>query len=204
MKTFYTTIASVLLVIGILVYKVNASSPQLTVQSTDHVLGNRDASVVVYEFSDYECPYCQQHHATLQKLLEKYPQKIAWVYKHFPLSMHIHGKEKAEAAECVAEIGGNTAFWTFSDLLFASGTDTPLSELNSLAKKAGVDGSKFDSCVASGRHASTVTAQQKLGESLGIQGTPGNIIINSRTGEQKFVSGALPLDQFSALIEGFL
>jgi protein-disulfide isomerase len=199
-------ISCVLLFIGFLYVRIaRASSPiQLNITASDHIQGSPDAPIAIYEFSDFECPFCKDHHETLSELIKKYPEKIVWVYKHFPLSMHPHGQEKAEASECVAEYAGNTGFWTFAELLFTSGTETPLSDLPALAKKAGVKSVDFNSCITSSRHTQKVATDQKLGTFLGVQGTPGNIIVNTRTGERKFISGALSIDQLTPIIEGML
>ena len=203
-----TVIAGVVILIGLLFNHVYASerlfqsaSTTLQVQKTDHIRGNPDAGIIVFEFSDYECPYCKQHHETLQNVVQGSNGTIAWVYKHFPLSMNGNGQLKAEASECVGELGGNDAFWAFADSLFESGTDTPTSELGTLAAKVDIDMTKFDTCLASRRYTQKVNADRQLGTSLGVQGTPGNIIVNMKTGKQQFISGALPEDQLIAVIE---
>lgn len=203
---FISVICCVLLFIGFLYVRIaRASSPiQLNITASDHIQGSHDAPIAIYEFSDFECPYCKEHHETLSELINKYPNKIVWVYKHFPLSMHPHSQEKAEASECVAEYAGNDGFWHFTELLFASGTETPLSDLPALAKKAGANITDFTSCISSGRYSQKIMTDQNLGTSLGVQGTPGNIIVNTRTGERTFIPGALPVDQLSPIIEGML
>jgi protein-disulfide isomerase len=50
---------------------------------TDHFRGNAKAKVVMIEYSDYECPYCNKFHPTMIELLKKYPNDIAWVYRHY-------------------------------------------------------------------------------------------------------------------------
>lgn len=86
------------------------------VTADDHIIGSMDAPIVIVEYSDYECPYCKVFHATLQKMATESNGEIAWVYRHWPI--HQNSFDKLMAAECVAEIKGNDAFWKYSDLLF--------------------------------------------------------------------------------------
>ncbi|MCE9517516.1 DsbA family protein [Candidatus Nomurabacteria bacterium] len=82
----------------------------------DHVLGNPEAVITLIEYSDYECPYCKQFQPTLQQIVESSNGNVKWIYRHYPL--HQGSFEKLVAADCVAKIKGNDAFWAYSDLLF--------------------------------------------------------------------------------------
>jgi len=86
------------------------------VTAEDHIIGNINAPIVIVEYSDFECPYCKAFQATLQKMTSESNGNIAWVYRHWPI--HQNSFEKLVAAECVAKIKGNDAFWKYSDLLF--------------------------------------------------------------------------------------
>jgi hypothetical protein len=86
------------------------------VTSEDHIIGNIDAPIVIIEYSDYECPYCKGFQATIKQITNESNGKVAWVYRHWPI--HQNSFAKLVAAECVAKIKGNDAFWKYSDLLF--------------------------------------------------------------------------------------
>lgn len=87
------------------------------VTQDDHIRGNIDAKVVIIEYSDYDCPFCSRFHLSMSAIADKYdPSEVAWVYRHFPLeSLHPNAPVIAQAAECVAKVAGEEAFWTFTD-----------------------------------------------------------------------------------------
>jgi protein-disulfide isomerase len=90
------------------------------ISEKDHVRGDRDAQIVLIEYSDFQCPFCSRFHPTAQQVVEEFNGQVMWVYRHFPLdSIHPVARKAAEASECVAELGGNDAFWNFVDTIFA-------------------------------------------------------------------------------------
>jgi predicted DsbA family dithiol-disulfide isomerase len=88
-------------------------SPQT---ENDHVYGNSNALVTVIEYSDFECPYCKTFHATMKKIVDESNGQVKWIYRNFPLRQTSF--EKLIAAECVAKIKGNDAYWQYTELLF--------------------------------------------------------------------------------------
>lgn len=85
-------------------------------EPNDHVLGDANADITMIEYSDFECPYCKQFQPTLEKIMVDYSPRVRWIYRTWPL--HQNSFEKLVAAECVAKLKGNTAFWKYGDLLF--------------------------------------------------------------------------------------
>ena len=173
--------------------------------SRDHILGNPSAPITLIEYSDFECPFCKRFHPTVTKLLENNPDKLRWVYRHFPLGFHNPGAQKqAEASECVAEIGGNEAFWQFSDLIYkrtkSNGTGFPLEQLQPLAEEIGINGEAFAACVTSGRMASRVQQDIDNGTSIGVSGTPAAFLLNTN-GEIRVVAGAQPLAELQRMVD---
>lgn len=175
----------------------------------DHIRGNPQAPLALIEYSDFECPYCKRFHETPKKLLEAHKDQLNWVYRHYPLPFHNPGAQKqAEAAECAAELGGNDAFWRYTDALYertkAGGKGFPLEQLAPLAAELGLDQPSFAQCLESGRHADRVKADTEEGAAVGITGTPGSILLNTKTGEVRLLSGALPEATFNAAIAELL
>lgn len=89
----------------------------------DHIQGNPNAPVKIIEYSDYECPYCKAFQPILEKVVTESNGNVAWIYRHWPI--HQNSLAKLEAAECIAKIKGNDAFWKYSDLLFGLLNPTP-------------------------------------------------------------------------------
>jgi protein-disulfide isomerase len=122
--------------------------------SKDHIRGNKNARIALIEYSDMECPYCKAVHPTYKQIIDQYGDKVMWVYRHFPLDFHANAMKQAEASECVAEIGGEDAFWKYVDAIYdrtqSGGQGFPLSELGPLAAEIGVNQGRFQACLDSG------------------------------------------------------
>ena len=86
------------------------------VTAEDHIIGSIDAPIIIIEYSDFECPYCKAFQTTLKQVVADNNGNVAWVYRHWPI--HQNSFAKLVAAECVAKIKGNDAFWKYGDLLF--------------------------------------------------------------------------------------
>lgn len=143
------------------------------------VMGEEDAPVTIIEFGDYQCPGCRQF-ATLTK-----PQIVLdfvddgeakFVFYDFPLtSIHGHAFLAARAARCAE---AQDRFWDYHDELFANqaqwsaSSGPPVGDFVRYAEDLGLDEGRFESCLRSDRFADVVTANMRLGEELGVGGTP--------------------------------
>ena len=178
------------------------------VSERDHIRGNPNAKLVVIEYSDFDCPFCKTFHSTMQAIADEYGPSgnVAWVYRHFPLtSLHPSAAYIAEASECVAQIGGNDAFWKFADLVFAERSinePTNVTRLPEFAEIAGVSESDFESCMESGRGKEKVQADAQNAVATGGRGTPHSIIL---VGDQTLlINGAQPYEVVKQMIDGLL
>jgi protein-disulfide isomerase len=175
-----------------------------SVTSSDHVRGNVNAKATLVVYSDLECPFCKSFHPTIQKLLETYRDKIRLVYRHFPLSFHANAQKEAEASECIAELGGNDAFWKYVDAIFerttSNGTGFALEKLGSLAAELGVNQEQFQSCLDSGKYEQLVKDQIADGTAAGVSGTPSTFVIDSK-GNSQILVGAQPIEAFKIEID---
>lgn len=174
----------------------------------DHIRGSADAKIAVVEYSDFECPFCKRVHPTLQTIVDTNKGKVMWVYRHYPLPFHANAAKEDEAAECAAELGGNDAFWKYADGIFAkttsNGTGFALDQLVPLAKEIGLNEKKFKECLDSGKYAKHVQEDVAAGSAAGVSGTPGNFVVDLKTGKNIIVSGAQPLSSFQRVIDAIL
>ena len=175
----------------------------------DHVYGNPSAPFSIIEYSDYECAYCKRFHPTVKELIEAFDGEINWVYRHFPLAFHNPAaQKKAEAAECAGELGGNEVFWKFSDVLYergqTGGKGFDIAQLTPFAVEVGLDKQAFEDCLSSGKFKMRVEEDFDEGTRIGITGTPGNILLNNKTGAVEVVHGAQPLSTLKARVEKLL
>ena len=153
------------------------------VRVSDHIRGDLNAPVTIVEYADFQCPFCQQMHASLQTAVQD--GRIRWVYRHFPLSsIYPLAFKEAEAAECA---GAQGKFWEYADALFAAQARLDSShaldqELVSLAEGINADPAALKGCLDSQQFTQNVKNQMREGEALQISGTP-TIFINSKRHE---------------------
>ncbi len=182
------------------------------VSDADHIQGSRDAEITIVEYSDFECPYCSKFHETMEQVMAEYGStgKVAWVYRHFPLDqLHNEARPAAEASECVAELGGDEAFWKFAKLSFANSPSSLSSEnlkLNAVA--TGVDEGQFNTCVEEGRYKEKVEENYQSGLELAKNdtnfGTPYSVVISKKDGTQVTIPGAQSFAVLKQLIDTVL
>lgn len=156
------------------------------------IRGSSDAPVVLIEYADYECPFCQQVQPVLDKLEADFKGRMAFVYKDMPLdALHPHAEKAAEASRCAKM---QDKYWEYHDLLFKTkGLEVP--QLKAEAAQLGLDTTAFDKCLDSGEQAGAIKSVEDEAMQLGLQSTPA-FFLNGR-----FFLGSLSYDQIRKLIE---
>jgi protein-disulfide isomerase len=184
------------------------TGPVRPVDENDHIRGNPNAPIVIVEYSDYDCPFCKSYHETMNTVMDEYGTtgQVAWVYRHFPIEqLHPNAPGIALASECVADLGGNDAFWTFSDLVFGErerNAQTNVTKLGDYAVQAGVEESAFDSCVEEQRFTDNVDEDFADAANAGAKGTPYSLVLVG--GQQGVINGAQPYESVKQIIETLL
>lgn len=177
------------------------------VTAEDHIRGSIDAPLVIVEYSDTECPFCKVFHNTMKEVLNLYGNKVAWVYRHFPIpQLHQLAVKEAEATECAAELGGNEGFWNYIDEVFErtnSNDSLNPSELPKIALAIGLNQTEFNDCLSSGRHNDTVQDMMEEAVKAGARGTPYSVII-SKDGTKTVINGAEPLGSIRIKLDNLL
>jgi predicted DsbA family dithiol-disulfide isomerase len=125
--------------------------------------------VVMVEFADFECPFCQKIAPMLDATWEKHQADVLFVYKFLPLAMHPHGEISARAAIAAANQG---KFWPMHDLLFANQKALERPDLDKYAQQLGLDMQKFKADFDSDATTQRIAADRALADQLGIRGTP--------------------------------
>ncbi len=178
------------------------------IQAESTIQGNKDAKISWIEYSDVQCPYCAKLHneGTPKTVSEKYGENLNIIFQHFPLDFHDQAQKGAEVLECIAEQKADVLY-TVIEALYKKypKQDATVEGIKDIAAENGVNKETLTSCIDSGKFTEKVKNQMKVGQEVfGITGTPGNIIINTETGEYEVISGAYPASAFEAIIDKML
>jgi len=157
------------------------------------VRGNPKAKVMIVEFSDFQCPYCQRAEVTLKSVLAKHGDAVAVSYRDMPL-MNIHpmAMGAAQAGRCAGEQG---KFWELHDAMFADQAGLDHDGLLAKAKKLSLDEKRFEACLASEKYKAQIQQDSQEASHFGISGTPA-FFING-----VFLNGAQPESAFESIIK---
>jgi len=197
---------------GLIIYS-RASNPTADVSSIDtnaviaasdasgqigeHVYGKADSKVIFVEYGDFQCPSCGAAHPQIKSVIEEYKDKIAFVYRNFPLTT-IHPNARVAAAT-VEAAGLQGKYWEMHDLVFESQSEwESLSATDRTAKftdyavQLNLDKDKFVTDLASSAVGKKISFDQAIGKKVGVSATPAFYI----NGEQ------LPESVASAVVQG--
>lgn len=162
----------------------------------DPVKWPKDAKVTFIEVSDFQCPFCSKfHNQSYKKLVEKYWDKVKFVFKNLPLSFHPHAQKAAEAWLCANK---QWKFWEMHDKMFENQKDLSIASYKKWAWELWMDQAKFDKCLDSWETVDQVKAHADQAWAFWIQWTPW-IFVND-----KFVNWAYPYATFEKLIDAEL
>jgi hypothetical protein len=138
--------------------------------------GAPGATVVIAEWADFECPACDAARTVLDGMLEKYPNDVRLVFKHFPLSMHPNAEKAARAAVAAQK---QNKFWEMHEILFENQTELSPENVEKLAREVGLDMKRFAQDRDSEATADSVAKDRKQGETLDLKSTP-SVFVNGR------------------------
>lgn len=172
-------------------------SKELKINNNDHIKGNKQAKVVLIEYSDFQCPACAFYSPIVKQLSKEYNNKIAIVYRHFPLPQHGNAKITAYAAEAAGKQG---KFWEMNLLLFEKQkewSEKPNVEqiLSDYAKSLNINLEKFKNDLDNQEIKEKVENDLASGERLNLEATP-TFFLN---GEQ--IKAPPKYQEFKKLIE---
>jgi protein-disulfide isomerase len=155
--------------------------------------GARSPKIVIVEFADFACPYCQASFPVLREIGTKYNDSVRIYYRDFPL--HDESLDLAMAARCANEQG---LFWQMHDKLFQLQGVKEATELKALANNIGADPTIFAQCLNSQKYTENIKSDFLAAQSLGLSGTPTYFINGYK------ISGQIPREIFLALVDEIL
>ena len=166
-------------------------------------LGPDDAPITIYEFSDFQCSFCGRASKVVKQILDKYPEKIRFVYLHFPLDMHEWAIPAAIAAECAAR-QSHSAFWVLHDNFFESQSEISKESLvekaHSWLADSSIDLDVWQDCATNTSNAANQRVSLEIdislatGKRFGVTGTPVFFVNGHR------LTGSRSIEEFDALI----
>ncbi len=141
--------------------------------------GPSGAKMTIVEFSNFECPFCQMSWVKTKAWIEKYPENIRYVFKHFPFQSQGKAFELSEMAAAAQKIG-DEAFWVVHDFLFSPEGQTAVQgerdgvrqKIEQILKERGYDVKPFQVTLETGEGRRRVEEDVALGKSIRVTGTP--------------------------------
>lgn len=191
--TVWTIVA---VVVGLIVYVAilgarssTSSSTIPAVTASDHVSGPLTAKAVLIEYSDFQCPACGAYAPIVRQVKQQYGDKLALVYREFPLRQtHKYAQLAAQAGEAAAQQG---KFWEYHDLLFERQASWPQAmnvkqTLVDYAKELGLDETKFSADFDSQAVKDRINIDVASGTAAKIPGTPTFFLNGQRINPQSY------------------
>jgi len=146
------------------------------VESKNPILGKKNTPVVIVEYGDFQCPYCQELASIFRDVYTEYEGEVSIVWKDFPLyEIHDQSLNAAKAARCAQK---QDKFWQMHDLLFQNQKKLADDLYVSLASGLEIDTDKFIECYNNNETLDLVQKDIEEGTNLGVQGTPHFFINN--------------------------
>ena len=185
-----------------------AGPPKVTittfVDNGSPILGNPNAPIILVEFGDYQCHFCNVFfHSTEDEILKNYVEtgKVKMIFKDF----NIIGPDSVNAshgAHCANDQG---LFWEYHDILYSNWTGenngwASSENLLKFAQEVGLNVDEWSECMSDGRHSQVIVASNEDAKSLGLTGTPAFFVIGP-DGKTTGISGAQPFTVFENIFE---
>lgn len=168
--------------------------------SDDLVIGNPNAEIKIYEYSDFQCPFCHRALDTITELLEEYNGKVSFVYRHLPIdSIHPNARLAAKYYEAVRIIDEKKAF-EFHKIVLNNQAKLKHGDkyFKSIVKDLKINEAKVQKLLNSERVDNKISYDIESANKLGFSGTPGFVVGGIP------VKGAYPYSHFKMIIDRLL
>lgn len=171
--------------------------------------GSPDAPITMYEYSDFQCPFCSRYFIQTEPALdESYVRngQVRVVFRDFPLAeLHPNAPAAHLTALCIADQGA-ALYWTVHARLFQTQAEwnqlgDPAAYFAGLATEVGADMDSYSACVNSGEKEAVIEQGVAEAQEKGFSGTPSFQFVREATDEAFPLVGAQPYDQFAGMID---
>ncbi len=143
-------------------------------------VGDKNAQLILIEFSDYECPFCKRHFDQVYPQIKKDyidTGKVKLVFRDYPLPFHEPmATYEANAALCAKEQGGDSVYFKIHDEMFkqttSNGTGLTKDKIKSIAASLGLNAAQIITCADAAKYKDKITKDIADGNSAGVSGTP--------------------------------
>jgi protein-disulfide isomerase len=175
--------------------------------------GSPDAPIVMIEYSDFGCPFCNRHFVQTEPAVdESYVRtgQVRVVFHDFPLvSLHPNAPAAHEASLCVANQESAAAYWNYHAELFRSVEEwqsaaDPLPIFARLAEQTGIDMALYEACMVSGEMESVVQERVDAAFARGFSATPSFQVVRATDVAVFELIGAQPYEQFAGVVDAAL
>jgi protein-disulfide isomerase len=175
--------------------------------------GDPDAPIVMIEYSDFGCPFCNRHFVQTEPAVdESYVRtgQVRVVFHDFPLvSLHPNAPAAHEASLCVADQGSAANYWNYHAELFRAVEEwqsaaDPLPIFARLAEQTGNDMEAYEACMSAGTNAEIVQARVDEAFARGFSATPSFQVVRGEDDAVFELIGAQPYEQFAATVDSAL
>lgn len=195
-----------LIVLGIMQPPASQTPPNFVsttaaaITSTDHVEGSANAKVSVIEYGDFQCPACGAYLPITQQIIANYGDKIAFVFRNYPLEQHADAQIASQAAEAAGLQG---KYWQMHDMLYedqntwtnASPSNAVSQFFDGYASSTGINVAQFDKDINSAQVLAKIQNDLASGNAAAINHTP-TFFINL-----KQIQDPTSYDQFKSVID---
>ncbi|MFZ1301215.1 MAG: thioredoxin domain-containing protein [Candidatus Microsaccharimonas sp.] len=196
--------AAVVLLLGGLIAWTRLSNPSVDVSSidssvvlkatpesgniADHVTGKEDSKVILFEYGDFQCPSCGSAFPNVNTLMEEYGDRVALVFRNFPLtSIHPNARAAAAAAEAAGLQG---KYWEMHHALYENqdtwstlDTSKRTDAFVAFASQLGIDTAKFTEDLSNADVNKKISFDISLGKEKSVAATPTFFINGTKVSE---------------------
>lgn len=150
---------------------------ETTTSIGDQIYGDKSSQIVLIEYGDFQCPGCGAAFPQLKAIKETYKDKIAFIFRNFPLTaIHPNALASSTAAEAAGLQG---KFWEMHDKLYenqdawsAIDASKRTDVFVGYAKDIGLDTAKFTADLSDPKVSAKISRDRALAKKLNVDSTP--------------------------------